>query len=214
LTLSRWDGLLFGELEKIDESELPRKEEKVDPEKPGENPASNSEKKCTDSEATVNSSQSGSDDVSDDSSSSDSDSQTKEVVGILHRFRRRPPEIANTDEARKGLDAVLARFSDRFEFRLHHTKINPLTGLQQERSLTDGQEVGDEFPRKSLIFLSYNILEPLLDSRTTAAERMICHFLVALYLFHELAGVCLPMLLVLPWSSLNYQKSKFHIEMY
>jgi hypothetical protein len=67
-----------------------------------------------------------------------------------------------------------------------------LTGLPEAYQSTNGQEHGQAFPRKNLVFVAFNILEPLLNSRTTAAERMLCYFLFGISLFHEFGAVCPP----------------------
>jgi hypothetical protein len=192
LTHFRWDALLNGEYENINESELPPKEAKEHPVKSKKKPDSSSEDEeddvgSVDSEET---SASGSDIESKSMSDSDKDSEPEESPEpILQRFRPRAPEIANTKEAKESLDAALSYFPDRFELRLHNSGISTVTGLTEGFMTVNGLVNPKSLPRKHLAFITYHLIEPLLDGRITAAERVLCQFFFAITIFHELGGV-------------------------
>jgi len=101
------------------------------------------------------------------------------------RFRVRPPHIAAKD--RDSMHQKLILLSTKIQFNLG-------TGSHESKnddSYSDGvTTLATTGWQRTICNLSYQLLEPLLsptNQKITPAERMLCHFNIAIALLHEFA---------------------------
>lgn len=76
-----------------------------------------------------------------------------------------------------------ASMTKNIEFYLMSEYISPHTGLERKWTVAAETEPFQEGP--SIIWFSIELVAPLLDQRISYAERMLCHFRIAVSLVHE-----------------------------
>lgn len=105
-------------------------------------------------------------------------------------YRRDPPHKRLKDNAGFGpgpgriLNREIGLLSQNISFHLRAGALNIDTGLSQwwSNAITDAP-IGEHVN----IWLSYELIAPLFDSRITDSERMLCYFAMAATILHEIA---------------------------
>ncbi|KAL2061555.1 hypothetical protein VTL71DRAFT_6932 [Oculimacula yallundae] len=101
------------------------------------------------------------------------------------RYRISPRASIEVYRDRRNLDQVFIDLAKEVIFHLSSGEIHPSTGTKRGYHATGETLFQDS--DKTIVYFSFESLEPLLNNQITAAERMACHFRNATILLHELA---------------------------
>ncbi|KAE9369105.1 hypothetical protein N431DRAFT_346193 [Stipitochalara longipes BDJ] len=124
---------------------------------------------------------------------------------IFHRFIRRQPHVFGSEKAKNEVAAAVDVACSKMQFHLHSGEIEPHSGLNRELYQVvaethfprfkeeAGKDENDimicENEEGAIVWISFETIEPLLNDRITAAERLLCHFRFGVTLFHEFVHV-------------------------
>jgi len=179
---SRWDTLLAGRYEPIEKHE-------IDDDSGSDNDWDPDDDDGTDNDGTDDDETD--DDETDDNGNSDRSSEdltsspkkeeapvekdTEQPDKIHYRVFRRKPEVANRKKARAEVEKVFNSFCQKIRFSLFPGGEDVWLGLEDD-GRADGvcKTLPPFWGSVTSIHMRYGILEPLLDDRITAAERLLC----------------------------------------
>ena len=85
----------------------------------------------------------------------------------------------------KEVQDQFMEWCDRVEFHLSSAYVSSKTGLERDWVACGMAHPADP-PKKILVMIYYEVLEPLLGSKITDVKKMICHFEFATALLHEM----------------------------
>ncbi|PMD29370.1 hypothetical protein L207DRAFT_616178 [Hyaloscypha variabilis F] len=122
-----------------------------------------------------------------------------------YRFSKRPPQTYGTAKAKKVVEADIEMAASKIQFQLYSGEVDPDTGIKRKYNVVGEVSFGkykdeeDELDEKggrkykdeedAIVWVAFETITPLLDSRISAAERMLCHFRLGVTLFHEFVHV-------------------------
>ncbi|KAE8445237.1 hypothetical protein EG329_013609 [Mollisiaceae sp. DMI_Dod_QoI] len=113
----------------------------------------------------------------------------KTDFSVSHRqktFYQFEPRVASARRSDKfDHQEKFAALAKNIEFHLMSEYVSPESGLEREWTVNAETESQREGP--TITWFSFELLAPLLDGRISVAERMLCHFRVAVTLLHEFA---------------------------
>jgi hypothetical protein len=102
-----------------------------------------------------------------------------------YRFNTRPAAVLSHERTYTDMKA---RFDDmvhgNFRFRIGSGCVSPHTGLRA--AYNRNGEAEPEQQEDTPIWIAFETISPLFDTRITVAERMLCHFKLGVSIMHEL----------------------------
>ena len=107
---------------------------------------------------------------------------------MRYRIQPRPPEVANEPRNINVVQKCFNLVAEEINFHLYSSDFDPTSGIRS--SFNAVAETSFQYREPTTIWFSFATLEPLLSSKITAAERMLCHFRIASTSIHEFS-VCL-----------------------